>query len=57
MAEIEVADLIVGLLIGGQDSTSSTCAVIVKYLAELPEIYEGVYKGINIKLNILVKFC
>ncbi|CAH1426790.1 unnamed protein product [Lactuca virosa] len=44
MPEIEVADLIVGLLIGGHDSSSSTCAIIVKYLAELPEIYEGVYK-------------
>ncbi|CAI9285427.1 unnamed protein product [Lactuca saligna] len=44
MAETVVADAIMGLMIGGYDSTSSTCTFIVKYLAELPEIYEGVYK-------------
>ncbi|XP_023770231.1 beta-amyrin 28-monooxygenase [Lactuca sativa] len=44
MQETEVADAIMGLMIGGYDSTSSTCTFIVKYLAELPEIYEGVYK-------------
>ncbi|GAA0139439.1 hypothetical protein LIER_00979 [Lithospermum erythrorhizon] len=45
MNEMDIADKILGLLIGGHDTASSACAFIVKYLAELPEIYEGVYKG------------
>lgn len=45
MGELDIADKILGLLIGGHDTASSACAFIVKYLAELPEIYEGVYKG------------
>ncbi|KAI3790854.1 hypothetical protein L2E82_04234 [Cichorium intybus] len=48
MEETEVADLIMGLMIGGYDTTSSLCTFIVNYLAELPEIYEEVYKGIKI---------
>ncbi|XP_058217396.1 beta-amyrin 28-monooxygenase-like [Rhododendron vialii] len=40
----EVADKILGLLIGGHDTASSSCASIVKFLAEFPEVYEGVYK-------------
>ncbi|KVI11858.1 cytochrome P450 [Cynara cardunculus var. scolymus] len=44
MEESDIADKILGLLIGGHDTASSACAFIVKYLAELPEIYEGVYK-------------
>ncbi|CDP14237.1 unnamed protein product [Coffea canephora] len=44
MQELDVADKILGLLIGGHDTASSACTFIVKYLAELPEIYEGVYK-------------
>ncbi|KAI5659133.1 hypothetical protein M9H77_27926 [Catharanthus roseus] len=43
MHELDIADKILGLLIGGHDTASSACAFIVKYLAELPEIYEGVY--------------
>ncbi|PHU17805.1 Beta-amyrin 28-oxidase [Capsicum chinense] len=42
--ELDIADKILGLLIGGHDTASSACAFIVKYLAELPEIYERVYK-------------
>nr|QOW94467.1 CYP716A179 [Plantago ovata] len=44
MEEHDIADKILGLLIGGHDTASSACAFIVKYLAELPEIYDGVYK-------------
>ncbi|KAL0374665.1 UNVERIFIED_CONTAM: Beta-amyrin 28-monooxygenase [Sesamum radiatum] len=44
MHELDIADKILGLLIGGHDTASSACTFIVKYLAELPEIYEGVYK-------------
>lgn len=44
MGELDIADKILGLLIGGHDTASSACAFIVKYLAELPKIYDGVYK-------------
>ncbi|KAI3520479.1 hypothetical protein L1887_09928 [Cichorium endivia] len=44
MVDTDIADKIIGLLIGGHDTASSACAFIVKYLAELPEIYEGIYK-------------
>uniref|UniRef100_A0A6N2KIH0 Beta-amyrin 28-oxidase n=1 Tax=Salix viminalis TaxID=40686 RepID=A0A6N2KIH0_SALVM len=44
MSEAEIADKILALLLGGHESTSVACAFIVKFLAELPPIYEGVYK-------------
>ncbi|KAL2553872.1 Cytochrome [Forsythia ovata] len=44
MNELDIADKILGLLVGGHDTASSACTFVVKYLAELPEIYEGVYK-------------
>lgn len=45
MKEHDIADKILGLLIGGHDTASATCTFIVKYLAELPHIYDEVYKG------------
>ncbi|GKB59717.1 beta-amyrin 28-oxidase-like protein [Tanacetum coccineum] len=51
MAETDIANKILGLLIGGHDTASSTCAFIVKYLAELPQIYKGVYRGITIIIH------
>ncbi|XP_021278523.1 beta-amyrin 28-oxidase [Herrania umbratica] len=44
MNELDIADKILGLLIGGHDTASAACTFIVKYLAELPHIYEEVYK-------------
>ncbi|GMI74234.1 cytochrome P450, family 716, subfamily A, polypeptide 1 [Hibiscus trionum] len=44
MTEMDIADKILGLLIGGHDTASAACTFIVKYLAELPHIYELVYK-------------
>ncbi|KAL6560104.1 hypothetical protein OROHE_006342 [Orobanche hederae] len=44
MHELDIADKILGLLIGGHDTASSTCTFIVKYLAELPQIYRQVHK-------------
>ncbi|XP_071689210.1 beta-amyrin 28-monooxygenase-like [Rutidosis leptorrhynchoides] len=41
--EDEIADQIQGLLIGGYENMSTTCAALVQFLAELPEIYHGVY--------------
>ncbi|KAF5445642.1 hypothetical protein F2P56_034681 [Juglans regia] len=43
MGELDIADKILGLLIGGHDTASAACTFIVKYLSELPDIYEGVY--------------
>ncbi|KAK8506339.1 hypothetical protein V6N13_016442 [Hibiscus sabdariffa] len=44
MTEMDIADKILGLLIGGHDTASAACTFIVKYLAELPHIYDLVYK-------------
>ncbi|PON36276.1 Cytochrome P450, E-class, group I [Parasponia andersonii] len=43
MTELDIADKILGLLIGGHDTASAACTFIVKYLAELPHVYEAVY--------------
>nr|AKJ26125.1 CYP11 [Gentiana rigescens] len=56
MHELDVADKILGLLIGGHDTASSACAFIIKFLAELPEIYEGVYKGTKLRINFIFVF-
>lgn len=53
--ETDIADKILGLLIGGYDTLNSACAFIVKYLAELPEIYEGVHKGTCLRLKVLTR--
>lgn len=45
MTELNIADKILGLLIGGHDTASAACTFIVKYLAELPHIYDRVYQG------------
>ncbi|XP_061347635.1 beta-amyrin 28-monooxygenase-like [Gastrolobium bilobum] len=44
MNEMDIADKILGLLIGGHDTASAACTFIVKYLAELPNIYDRVYQ-------------
>ncbi|KAH9613116.1 hypothetical protein KSS87_017806 [Heliosperma pusillum] len=44
MNELDIADKILGLLIGGHDTASAACTFVVKFLAELPHIYDGVYK-------------
>ncbi|KAJ1408174.1 Cytochrome P450 [Sesbania bispinosa] len=44
MNELDIADKILGLLIGGHDTASAACTFIVKYLAELPHIYDQVYQ-------------
>lgn len=44
MDESEIADKILGLLTGGHDTASAACTFIVKYLAELPHVYEAVYE-------------
>ena len=44
MSELDIADKILGLLIGGHDTASAACTFVVKYLAELPHVYEAVYR-------------
>ncbi|KAH6779222.1 cytochrome P450 [Perilla frutescens var. hirtella] len=44
MSEADIADKIIGLLIGGHDTASAAITFIIKYLAELPEIYDNVFK-------------
>ncbi|XP_057958888.1 beta-amyrin 28-monooxygenase-like [Malania oleifera] len=44
MNELNVANKILGLLIGGHDTTSAAITFVVKYLAELPHVYNEVYK-------------
>ncbi|CAN1142028.1 Beta-amyrin 28-monooxygenase [Linum perenne] len=44
MSEIDIADKILGLLIGGHDTSSSTSTFIVKFLADLPHVYDRVYQ-------------
>ncbi|CAL5345064.1 unnamed protein product [Camellia sinensis] len=42
--EADIADKILGLLIGGHGTASSTCASVVMFLAELPHVYQRVYE-------------
>ncbi|CAH2050352.1 unnamed protein product [Thlaspi arvense] len=44
MHEMDIADKILGLLVGGHDTASATITFIIKYLAELPHVYDEVYK-------------
>nr|CBN88268.1 cytochrome P450 monoxygenase [Medicago truncatula]CBN88269.1 cytochrome P450 monoxygenase [Medicago truncatula] len=44
MNELNIADKILGLLIGGHDTASVACTFLVKYLGELPHIYDKVYQ-------------
>lgn len=46
MTDSDIANKLIALLLGGHDTIASTCTSIVRYLAELPHIYDGVYKGI-----------
>lgn len=50
MNELDIADKILGLLIGGHDTSSSACAFIVKYLVDLPHVYHAVYQGTTYKI-------
>ncbi|KAI3963641.1 hypothetical protein MKW98_021881 [Papaver atlanticum] len=44
MDELDIANKILGLLIGGHDTASAAITFTVKYLAELPYVYDGVRK-------------
>ncbi|PIA51810.1 hypothetical protein AQUCO_01100589v1 [Aquilegia coerulea] len=44
MSEMDIADKILGLLIGGHDTASAAITFVMKFLAELPHIYNDVHK-------------
>ncbi|KAF7130364.1 hypothetical protein RHSIM_Rhsim10G0047300 [Rhododendron simsii] len=44
MHEEDIAGKMVGLLVASHDNITSVCTCTVKYLAELPEVYQGVYQ-------------
>ncbi|KAF9589676.1 hypothetical protein IFM89_027008, partial [Coptis chinensis] len=44
MEEMDVADKILGLIIGGHDTASTAITFVVKYLSKLPHIYNEVLK-------------
>ncbi|XP_065864343.1 beta-amyrin 28-monooxygenase-like [Euphorbia lathyris] len=44
LGDIGIADKIISLLIGGHDTASATITFIVKFLAELPDVYRNVVK-------------
>lgn len=46
VSEKEITNNIVGLLLASYETTSSAVTFVLKYLSELPHIYDEVYKGI-----------
>ncbi|KAM5555339.1 hypothetical protein ABKV19_023306 [Rosa sericea] len=44
LKESDIADTILGMLVAGFDTLSAELTFIVKYLGELPHIYDAVYK-------------
>nr|GMD57705.1 beta-amyrin 28-oxidase-like [Ipomoea batatas] len=46
MNEEEICNNLVGLLIASYDTTSAAITFVLKYLAELPHIYDQVYKDV-----------
>ncbi|KAL3499998.1 hypothetical protein ACH5RR_039091 [Cinchona calisaya] len=46
MSEIEIANKIIGLLLASFESTSTAVSFVLKHLAELPHIYDEVFKEV-----------
>ncbi|CAI9093063.1 OLC1v1028469C1 [Oldenlandia corymbosa var. corymbosa] len=44
MSEMEISNNIIGLLVASYETTSSAVTFVLKHLAELPHIYDQVYK-------------
>ncbi|KAL8110893.1 beta-amyrin 6-beta-monooxygenase-like [Apium graveolens] len=44
MSEMEISNNIIGLLVASYETTSTAVTFVLKYLAELPHIYEKVYE-------------
>ena len=47
MNDILIASKIMGLLFAGHDTTSSAITFVLKYLADFPNVYNEVLKGIS----------
>ena len=47
MSEMEISNNIIGLLVASYETTSTAITFVLKYLAELPHIYNEVLKGKN----------
>jgi cytochrome P450 len=47
MTELEIADKILAFLFGGHDTATATITFSMKYLAEMPHVYNEVVRGIN----------
>ncbi|KAL4592804.1 hypothetical protein LXL04_005809 [Taraxacum kok-saghyz] len=44
MTDMEISNSIIGLLVASYETTSSTVTFVLKYLAEIPDVYEKVLK-------------
>ncbi|KAF5201729.1 Cytochrome p450 [Thalictrum thalictroides] len=44
MSEMDIVDKIIPMLVGAHDTTTATITFVIKYLAELPHIYNAVRK-------------
>lgn len=47
MSDMEISNNIIGLLVASYETTSTAVTFVLKYLAELPHIYDQVFKGNN----------
>lgn len=45
MSELEIADNILMMIFAGHDTTTATITLVMKYLAELPHVYENILQG------------
>lgn len=45
MSEMEISNNIIGMLVASFETTSSAVTSVLNYLAELPHVYDEVYKG------------
>lgn len=54
-SEKEITNNIIGLIFASYETTSSAFTFVLKYLAELPHIYDKVFQGICISANVGIK--
>jgi cytochrome P450 len=56
MTELEIADKILAFLFGGHDTATATITFSMKYLAEMPHVYDEVVRGIISFVYLFIKF-
>ncbi|KAK3030033.1 hypothetical protein RJ639_038132 [Escallonia herrerae] len=54
MSEMEISNNIIGLLVASYETTSTAVTFVLKYLAELPHVYDEVYRG-TAKTQVLTR--